>query len=112
MTDAADPLEAEELERARDWRIKRVGDDPADRQSAAAARLLQHLADDVRRRRGSAAHVEYLAIRNWLGEFDVMDDFAALAEDYRRRIGVDHFPPDADAYLRALTALARDVAGV
>ena len=57
------------------------------------------------------AYVEYLAILNWLGEFDVMDDFAERANEYRARIGGDHWPQDGEDYLRALTALARDTAG-
>lgn len=105
------PIEAIDLERAADWRIKKLGNDPSDRQSADAAKLLQALADDVRRMPGSPAYVEYLAIVNWLGEFDVMDDFAERANEYRARIGIDHFPQDGDAYLRALIELARDVAG-
>jgi hypothetical protein len=107
-----DPIEAVELERAADWRIRKLGEDPSDRQSAVAAKLLQNLADDVRRLPGAPAYVEYLAILNWLGEFDVMDDFAERANDYRARIGVDHFPQNGEAYLRALIALAKDTAGL
>ena len=107
-----DPIEAVELERAADWRIRKLGENPSDRQSAAAAELLQKLADDVRRLPGAPAYVEYLAILNWLGEFDVMDDFAERANEYRARIGVDHFPQNGDAYLRALIALAKDTAGL
>ena len=107
-----DPIEAIELERAADWRIRKLGENPSDRQSASAAKLLQELADDVRRLRGAPAYVEYLAILNWLGEFDVMDDFAERANEYRARIGVDHFPQNGDAYLRALIALAKDIAGM
>jgi hypothetical protein len=65
---ADDPVEARELERAADWRIAKLGVDPADAQSAAAAKLLQKLADDLRRTRGSPAYTEYLAILSWLGE--------------------------------------------
>jgi hypothetical protein len=78
-----DPSEAVELERAADWRIKKFGENPGDAQSAAAAKLLQKLADDVRQLRGSPADIEYQAILNWLGEFDVMEDFAERAFDYR-----------------------------
>jgi len=106
-----DPIEAVELDRAADWRIRKVGEDPSDRQSAAAAKLLSRLADDVRRLRGSPAYTEYLAILNWLGEFDVIEDFAERANEYRARIGVAHFPENGEAYLRALTALAKDAAG-
>jgi hypothetical protein len=66
----------------------------------------------MRRLPGSPAYVEYLAILNWLGEFDVMEDFAERASDYRARIGVDHFPRNGDDYLRALIALAKDTAGM
>jgi hypothetical protein len=109
-----DPIEAIELDRAADWRLKRLGADPADRQSAAAAQLLSGLADDVRRLRGSPSYsyIEYLAILSWLGEFDVMEDFAERARDYRAHIGIDCFPADGEAYLRALVALAREVAGL
>ena len=107
----ADAIEVEELERAADCRIRKLGADPTDAQSAAAAKLLQNLADDLRGLRGSPAYTEYLAILNWLGEFDVMEDFAERANDYRARIGIDHFPEDGEAYLRALIALAKDTAG-
>ena len=106
-----DPIEAAELERAADWRIRKVGEDPSDEQSATAAKLLQKLADDVRGLGGSPVYAEYAAILNWLGEFDVMEDFAERAEGYRARIGIEYFPESGDAYLRALITLARDTAG-
>lgn len=105
-------IEAAELERVADWRLRKVGENPADRQSAAAAALLQKLADDLRQRRSSSSYTEYLAIQNWLGEFDVMEDFAERALDYRMRIGVDAFPGDGEAYLNALIALAKETAGL
>ena len=43
-----DPIEAQELERAADWRIGKAGRDPTDSRSAAAAERLLKLADDVR----------------------------------------------------------------
>ena len=106
-----DPIEAAELERFADWRIRKLGENPADEISAAAAKLLSKLADEVRRLVGSPAYTEYLAILNWLGEFDVMEDFAERANNYRAAIGVDHFPQDGAAYLNALIALAKDTAG-
>jgi hypothetical protein len=109
MTDGS--IEAEELERTADWRIRKVGEDPNDGQSASAAKLLQRLADDVRSLRGSSAYAEYLTILNWLGEFDVMEEFAERAHTYRSRIGIEHFPETGEAYLQALTALAREIAG-
>jgi len=105
------PAEAAELERAADWRIRKLGENPSDQISAAAATLLQLLADEVRGLCGSPAYTEHLAILNWLGEFDVMGDFAKRALEYRMGVGVEHFPANGEAYLRALTALAKDVAG-
>jgi hypothetical protein len=106
-----DTIEAGELERAADWRLRKFGENPQDAQSAAAARLLQKLADEVRGSRGSPSYAEYLAILNWLGEFDVMEEFSERANEYRSRIGIEHFPENGEAYLRALIALAREVAG-
>jgi hypothetical protein len=100
-----------ELERIADWRIKKLGEDPSDQQSAAAATLLGKLAAELRGLRGSPAYTEHTAILNWLGEFDVMDDFAERAHDYRMHIGIDQFPADGEAYIRALTDLARSTAG-
>ena len=108
---ADDAIEAEELERTADWRLRKLGENLGDEQGAAAARLLQKLADDLRGLRGSPTYIEYLAILNWLGEFDVVEDFFERANEYRSRIGIEHFPENSEAYLRALTVLARDIAG-
>jgi hypothetical protein len=104
--------EAIALERAADWRIRKFGENPGDIESQAAANLLQKLANDLRRLPMSEAYTEYQAILNWLGEFDVMQDFAERALGYRIRIGVTEFPQDGDAYLLALIRLARETAGV
>jgi hypothetical protein len=103
--------EAVELERAADWRIKKLGENPADTESAAAAKLLQGLADDLRRLRGSPAYTEYQAICGWLDEFDGMAELAEYAHDYRMRIGADHFPASGEEYLRVLIGLAKDSFG-
>src|SRR5271154_7217400 len=55
----ADLPEVIELERAADWRIRKLGENPGDAESAAAARLLQTLADELRGLTGSAAYQEY-----------------------------------------------------
>jgi len=107
----SDRVEAVELERVADWRIKRVGENPSDQVSAAAALLLQKLADELRAPQPSPAYTEYTAILNWLGEFDVAEDFAERAHEYRLGIGAEHFPADADAYLQALIAIAKETAG-
>jgi hypothetical protein len=106
-----DTLEAIELERTADWRIKKLGENPADTQSAHAAKLLQKLADDLRALAGSPAYTEYQAICGWLDEFDGMAELAEYAHDYRARIGVDKFPADGEAYLRVLIGFAKQTFG-
>jgi hypothetical protein len=103
--------EAEELERAAEWRMRKVDADPSDTVSRAAAALLERLAEDVRRLPGTAAFREYTAICNWLSESDGIVDFMDMANDYRARIGVDHAPADGEAYLRALIDLAKRTFG-
>jgi hypothetical protein len=107
----ADPQEAIELESAADWRIKKLGENPGDQQSADAAKLLQKLAGDVRALAGSAAYMEYQAICGWLDEFDGMAELSEYAKDYRMRIGVDRFPADGEEYLRVLIGFANDTFG-
>lgn len=106
-----DLFEVEELYRAAEWRLRKVDADPADAVSAAAARQLERLAEDVRRLRGTPLFQEYLAICNWLGESDGIADFSLLANQYRERIGMDRSPADGEAYLRALIDLAKQVSG-
>ncbi len=104
--------EAEELERAAEWRMRKLDADPSDAISRAAAAMLEKLAEDVRRLAGSVVLREYTAICNWLGESGEIDDFMDMASDYRARIGVDHSPEDGEAYLRALINLAKQTFGV
>ena len=108
---AEDPLEAVELERTADWRIKKLGENPDDRQSAEAAKLLQKLADDVRGLTGSAAYKEYQAICGWLDESDGMAELSEYAQDYRARIGIDKFPVDGEEYLHVLIGFAKETFG-
>jgi hypothetical protein len=103
--------EAEELERAAEWRMRLVDADPSDATSREAAALLERLAEDVRRLQRSPLFVEYMAIRNWLGESDGIVDFIDMANDYRARIGVDRSPENGEAYLRALIDLAKQTFG-
>jgi hypothetical protein len=103
--------EADELERAAEWRMRLVDADPSDATSREAAALLERLAEDVRRLRGSALFVEYMAICNWLGESDAIADFTDMTNDYRGRIGVDRWPENGEAYLRALIELAKQMFG-
>jgi hypothetical protein len=103
--------EADELERAAEWRMRKVDADPSDGVSREAAALLQRLAQDVRRLPGTPVFREYTAIGNWLSESDDIVDFADMANDYRARIGVDYAPADGEAYLRALIDLAKRTFG-
>ncbi len=104
---ADDLLEVEELERAAEWRTRKVDADPSDMVSRAAAERLEKLAEDVRQLRDSPLFREYMAICNWLGESDGIVDFMEMANDYRARIGVDRSPENGEAYLRALIDLAK-----
>jgi hypothetical protein len=105
-TDDALP-EVQDLERAAEWRLRCVDQDPQDSKSAAAAALLQKLADELRALQGSMLYRELGAICNWLAESDDISDFAQRAHDYRRRIGIDVWPESGEAYLRALLEMAR-----
>jgi hypothetical protein len=99
--------EIEELEWTAEWRLRLVDADPTDSGSAAAARLLEKLADDLRRDDYAALWMELRSIGNWLAESDAISDFSELAADYRRRIGVSEHPPDGAAYIAELLAIAR-----
>jgi hypothetical protein len=104
MTAAA---EIEELERAAAWRLRLVDANAGDVDSAAAARLLERLADDLRRNDYADLWTELRSIDNWLGESDAISDYADLAAAYRVRIGISAHPADGAAYLRGLLAIAR-----
>ncbi|HBK08696.1 MAG TPA: hypothetical protein DDZ81_23055 [Acetobacteraceae bacterium] len=99
--------EIEELRQAAAWRLRKVDADPGDASSAAAAVLLEHLADDLQDHDHAAEWTELRSIGNWLAESDAISDYADLAMDYRSRIGVTEHPRDGADYLRGLLALAR-----
>ena len=107
----ADLPEAVELERVADWRIKKLGENPDDSESARAAGLLQRLADELRAMAGAPAYKEYQAICGWLDEFDGMAELNDYAHDYRMRIGADQFPANGEEYLRVLIGFAKDTFG-
>ena len=104
-----EPPELEELERTAAWRLRRVDADPSDTTSATAATLLEHLANDLRRNDHTALWTELRSITNWLGESDLISDYADLATDYRTRIGVAAHPIDGADYLRGLLAIAKSL---
>jgi hypothetical protein len=107
MNASAEPPEVEELERTAAWRLRLVDADPEDTASAAAARLLEALANDLRANDYSPLWTELRSIGNWLGESDSISDYAELAADYRARIGVSDHPANGTAYLLGLLAIAR-----
>jgi hypothetical protein len=109
MSANAEPSDIEELERVATWRLRLVDADPNDTRSAAAARQLERLADDLRRHDNAALWTELRSIGNWLGESDAISDYADLAADYRTRIGVSEHPADGAAYLLGLLAIARSL---
>lgn len=112
MTDRMDePQEVTELERTAAWRLRLVDADPGDASSAAAAQLLEKLAEDLRRSDYAALWTELRSIGNWLGELDAISDFADLAADYRMKVGVSEHPADGADYLHGLLAIGRDLIG-
>ncbi|HQT75583.1 MAG TPA: hypothetical protein PLD10_00920 [Rhodopila sp.] len=104
-----EPPEAEELERTAAWRLRLVDANPADHASAAAAALLERLADDLRHNAYPALWTELRAIGHWLAESDAISDYAESAAAYRARIGFTAMPADGAAYVQALLAIARDL---
>ena len=110
-SDDDDPPEVIDLERAAEWRLRKVDADPADHRSAAAARQLQKLADDLRGLRGSALYTEYTALCNWLGESDDISELALRAQDFRERLGFGTWADDGAGYLRQLIEMAKESSG-
>ena len=106
-----DSPEAEELESAAAWRLRKVDADRADAVSAAAAGRLQAIADDLRARGQTPLLAEYRCICNWLAESDGIEDFNHFAHEYRVEIRVSHYPDSGEAYIRALISLAKDAFG-
>lgn len=101
--------EIEELERTVAWRLRLVDADPTDSVSVDAARLLETLAESLRREDYTSLWMELGALGNWLSELDVISDYAEAASDYRARIGVSATPASGADYLRGLLAIARSL---
>jgi hypothetical protein len=100
--------EVAELEVAAELRLRQVDADPGDLDSAGAARALQALADDLRRRQTDPLLEELHALCNWLAESDNISDFAWRAHALRGRIGVDLPVVSGEEYVRMLIELAKD----
>ena len=110
--DEGDFDEAAELERAADWRLRKVDANPADEQSAKAARQLQRLADDLRRAPNPKLTDELRCVCNWLGESDGISDFLLRVRDFRERIGFGEWAETGDDYIRTLIGLAQETFGM
>jgi hypothetical protein len=104
-----DLQEVIELEEAATWRLRQIDANPDDRVSAAAATLLQRLADELRAQPDMALLTELHALCNWLGESDNISDFAQAAQVYRARLGIDAHPATAEEYVRMLLRLAQQM---
>ncbi len=111
MDETNDLPEAEELEAAAMWRLRKVDAEPTDSASAAAAERLQMLANDLRAHGHTPLLAEYRCICNWLAESDGIEDFNHFAHEYRVGIGTLHAPDSGDAYIRVLISLAKDAFG-
>jgi hypothetical protein len=104
-----DHPEVEELEKVAAWRLRLVDADPTDTVSAAAARLLETLAESLRHEEHTSLWTESGALGNWLSESDAISDYAEMASDYRMRIGVSAMPASGADYLGDLLAIARSL---
>jgi len=109
MTQDDDPPEVAELEAAAEWRLRRADTNPADAQSAAAARQLKALAEALRQLGGSPLLVELHALCGLLDESDNITDFSLRAHELRTRIGFDRHVETAEDYIRMLIELAKEV---
>lgn len=110
MTDHENP-EAEALERAAEWRLRRADADPADTASIVAARHLQKLADDLRAAPDSKHFEEFRCLCHWLSASDGITDLAQAAHHYNARIGFGEWPETGEEYIRALNRLANQIIG-
>ena len=103
--------EVEQLERAAEWRLRKVDADPTDERSAAAARQLQKLAEELRPLSGSKLYAEYQCMCNWLGESDGLSELQLRAEDFRLMLGFGTWADSGEGYLRALLEMAKETMG-
>jgi hypothetical protein len=110
--ETGDMPEAAALERAAEWRMRKVDADPSDQASLRAARQMEKLAAELRVLRGSKLHLEYVAIQNWLSESDDVSELAMRVEYFHQKLGFGVWAEDGEGYLRALIEMARETAGM
>ncbi len=101
-----------ELERAAEWRARKVDAKPSDEQSARAARQLRKLAADLQHAPNTKLLEEYRCVCNWLSESDGISDFVLRAQDYREMIGFGEWAETGEDYLRALIGMAQETFGM
>jgi len=106
-----DAPEADALERAAEWRLRQVDANPADTASAAAARHLQKLADELRAMPDNAELEQYRCLCHWLSSSDGITDLAQAAHRYNATIGFGEWPETALDYVRVLNRIATGIAG-
>jgi hypothetical protein len=106
-----DAPEVTMLEKASEWRLRLVDADPGDERSARAARQLEKLANELRMLHGSPSWTEYMAIHNFLGEFDGLAEFSLRVQDFNDAIGFGRWAEDGEGYLRALIEMAKETLG-
>jgi hypothetical protein len=104
-----DAPEVVELERTAAWRLRLLDADPTDHASAAAARSLQALANDLRHASYASLWTELTAICSWLAESDAISDYAELAAGYRAKVGLSRTPANGSEYILDLLAIARSL---
>ena len=107
----ADMPEAEELERAAEWRLRLHDADSDDAASEAAAAQLSKLSEDLRPMPGSSLLDEYRCICNWLSESDDLSDLSQTVHDYNVAIGFGVWAETGEDYLRALIDIAHRTFG-
>jgi len=103
--------EAAALERAAEWRLRLVDDNPEDTASAVAARHLQKLSDDLRVMPDNPDLEQYRCLCHWLSSSDGIADLAAAAHRYNAAIGFGEWPETGLDYVRALNRMANQLIG-
>ncbi len=106
-------FEAMELESSAHWRSEKAAEHPDDSRNTEAARLLTHLAVEIRKLRGTAKAEIFEKLHDFVfngAEEENPHDVSERWREYRSRIGFDNFPNNAEEYLDSLMEIARDAA--
>jgi len=107
--------EAINLENAADWRSEKDGQYPDDERNTEAAEICSKLASELRVLGKTPEAKRFEAIENFIfreasqGEDDDALRVSERWNEYRGRIGFDHFPGSAKEYLDDLMRIACEV---